>query len=161
VQDTIVAHRLLHEAAARVAPLGWHVQTFARISMLKYMRALPVPLVLDHFGLPRNQDDCEYLVGLLKVPNVYVKLSGPHRLPFDPGPLVRALVAANPERCLWGSDWPHPFTGARDPKVVQPFDAIDDLASLRRLHAWVGNEALFRKILVENPARLYDFPACK
>ena len=73
-----------------------------------------------------------------------MKLSGPHRLPFDPGPLVRALVAANPERCLWGSDWPHS-------------DPIDDAAALKRLHDWVGNAALFRKILVDNPARLYDF----
>jgi predicted TIM-barrel fold metal-dependent hydrolase len=158
VQDPIVAHRLLHEAAARVAPLGWHVQTFARISMLKYMRALPVPLVLDHFGLPRNQDDCEYLVGLLRIPNVYVKLSGAHRLPFDPGPLARALLAANPERCLWGSDWPHPFTGACNFQDVRPFDDIDDAAALKRLHEWAGHDALFRKILVDNPRRLYDFP---
>jgi predicted TIM-barrel fold metal-dependent hydrolase len=58
---------------------------------------------------------------------------------------------------VWGSDWPHPFSGARDPRTVQPFEAIDDAASLACLRAWAGDAALFRKILVENPARLYDF----
>jgi predicted TIM-barrel fold metal-dependent hydrolase len=149
--------KLIEKAARRVAPLGWHVQTFARISILKGLGALPVPLVVDHFGLPADRAEVEYLADLLKTRNVYVKLSGTHRLSMDPGPVVRALVAANPERCLWGSDWPHPASGPRNPRVVQPFDPIDDLASLERLHGWVGDAALFRKILVDNPARLYDF----
>ena len=149
--------KLIEEAAWRVAPLGWHVQTFTRVSLLKDLPALRVPLVIDHFGLPRDQDDCHYLVRLLKTRDVYVKLSGTHRLPMDPGPVVRALVAANPERCLWGSDWPHPPSGPRNPGAVQPFDPIDDLAALERLHGWVGDAALFRKILVDNPAQLYDF----
>jgi predicted TIM-barrel fold metal-dependent hydrolase len=89
---------------------------------------------------------------------LYVKLSAAHRLTIDPGPVVRALLEANPERCVWGSDWPHPFSrGRRDPRTVQPFDPIDDVATLERLHGWVGDPALFRKILVDNPARLYDF----
>lgn len=149
--------KLIEKAARRVAPLGWHVQTFARIPILKGLGALPVPLVVDHFGLPADRAEVEYLADLLKTRNVYVKLSGTHRLSMDPGPVVRALVAANPERCLWGSDWPHPASGPRNPRVVQPFDPIDDLASLERLHGWVGDAALFRKILVDNPARLYDF----
>lgn len=144
-------------AAARVAPLGWHVQAFARIALLRQLQPLPTTLVIDHFGLPRDPADCEYLVRLLRTQDVYVKLSGPHRLAFDPGPLARALVAAAPERCLWGSDWPHPVSGPRNPKAVQPFDRIDDLAALERLHEWIGDDTLFRKILVDNPARLYDF----
>jgi len=149
--------RLIEEAAKRVAPLGWHVQTFARISLLKGLKSLPVPLVLDHFGLPSSEADVEHLASLVREGNTYVKLSGAHRLAMDPAPVVRALVKANPDRCLWGSDWPHPGSGPRHPEVIQPFDRIDDLASLERLHAWVGDEALFRKILVDNPARLYDF----
>ena len=149
--------RLIEEAAQRVAPLGWHVQTFARISLLKGMKSLPVPLVLDHFGLPSSKADVDYLASLLREGNTYVKLSGAHRLAMDPASVVRALVNANPDRCLWGSDWPHPGSGPRNPKEIQPFDRIDDLASLERLHAWVGEAALFRKILVDNPARLYDF----
>jgi predicted TIM-barrel fold metal-dependent hydrolase len=148
---------LIAQAAARVAPLGWHVQAFARIALLKQLQPLPTTLVIDHFGLPRDGADGEYLVRLLRTQDVYVKLSGPHRLPFDPGPLARALVAAAPERCIWGSDWPHPVSGPRNPKAVQPFDRIDDRAGLERLHGWIGDDTLFRKILVDNPARLYDF----
>jgi predicted TIM-barrel fold metal-dependent hydrolase len=71
--------------------------------------------------------------------------------------VARALLEANPERCLWGSDRPHPFTGARDPSKVQPFDAVDDVAALARVHSWAGDAALLRNILADNPARLYDF----
>jgi len=153
VRDSSVAQRMLDETARRVAPLGWHVQLFASMELLKPLR-LPIRVVVDHFGLPRNDDDLDFLIQK----KVFVKLSAPHRVPMDPGRAARALVAAMPERCLWGSDWPHPFTrGARKRDEVQPFDAIDDADALRRFHGWVGDEALFRKILVDNPARLYDF----
>lgn len=161
VQDPATAQRLLEEAAARVAPLGWHVQTFTSISLLRRLdhaiQDFPVPLVIDHFGLPASHADVDYLAALLRAGTAHVKLSGPHRLPMDPGPVVRALVEANPERCVWGSDWPHPTSGARDPRRVQPFDPIDDARSLARLRGWLADRALFRKILVDNPARLYDF----
>jgi predicted TIM-barrel fold metal-dependent hydrolase len=147
----------IEKAAALVAPLGWHVQAFTRVSVLRQLGSLPVPLVVDHFGLTQSMEDVRYLASLLREGNTYVKLSGSHRLPIEPETVVRALLAANPERCVWGSDWPHPFTGSRDPSKVQPFDPIDDAAALRRLHGWVGDPALFRKILVDNPARLYDF----
>lgn len=65
--------------------------------------------------------------------------------------------AAPPQRLSMGSDWPHTPSGARNPDIVQPFDAIDDAAALERWRRWVGDEALFRKILEDNPARLYDF----
>ena len=148
---------LVAHAAARVAPLGWHVETFARIATLNELKPLPTTLVIDHFGLPRDQSDCDYLVRLIRSQDVYVKLSGIQRLPMDPGPLVQALVAAAPERCVWGSDWPHPVSTPRNPKTLQPFDAIDDLASLERLQGWIPDGTLLRKILVDNPARLYDF----
>ena len=160
VHEPAAAQRLLEEAANQVAPLGWHVQTFTKVVLLKqlHLERLPVPLVIDHFGLPRNREDCDYLIHLLKTKNVYVKLSAPHRVPMDPGPVARALIAANPERCLWGTDWPHPFTrGPRQRQEIQPFDPIDERAALQRFHDWVGDATLFRKILVDNPARLYDF----
>jgi predicted TIM-barrel fold metal-dependent hydrolase len=160
VEDPNIARKRLRETAARVAPLGWHVQTFTNLALLRKVRPedLPAPLVIDHFGLPRDRQDCAYLIYLLKTKNVYVKLSAAHRVPIDPGPVARALIAANPERCLWGTDWPHPFTrGPRQRAEVQPFDPVDDVAALERFHGWVGDAALFRKILVDNPARLYDF----
>jgi predicted TIM-barrel fold metal-dependent hydrolase len=160
VGEPAAAQRLLEEAANQVAPLGWHVQTFTKASLLKklHLEHLAVPLVIDHFGLPRERQDCDYLIDLLKTQKVYVKLSAPHRVPTDPGAVARALIGANPERCLWGTDWPHPFTrGPRRPQEIQPFDAIDDRAALARFHDWAGDATLFRKILVDNPARLYEF----
>jgi predicted TIM-barrel fold metal-dependent hydrolase len=160
VNDASTARGRLQEAVARVAPLGWHVQTFTNLALLRKVQIenLPVPLVIDHFGLPRTQEDVDYLASLLRSGKVYVKLSAPHRVPVDAGPVARALIAANPDRCLWGTDWPHPFTrGPRQASEIQPFDRIDDLAALERFHGWVGDAALFRKILVDNPARLYDF----
>ena len=149
--------QLVARAAARVGLLGWHVQAFARIAILKVLKPLPTTLVIDHFGLPRDQADCEYLVRLIRTQDVYVKLSSPQRLPMDPGPLVQALVAAAPERCVWGSDWPHPVSGAHNPKAVQPFDEVDDVAALERLQEWIPDEKVLRKILVDNPVRLYEF----
>lgn len=149
--------QLVAKAAARVGLLGWHVQAFARIAILKDLKPLPTTLVLDHFGLPRDQSDCEYLVRLIRTQDIYVKLSAPHRLPMDAGPLVQALVAAAPERCVWGSDWPHPVSAAHNPKAVQPFDAIDDVAALERLRGWIPDDKVLRKILVDNAVRLYEF----
>ena len=133
------------------------MQTFARIAILKELKPLPTTLVIDHMGLPRDPSDCEHLVRLIRTQDVYVKLSAPHRLPMDAGPLVQALVAAAPERCVWGSDWPHPVSAAHNPKAVQPFDDIDDVAALERLREWIPDQKVLRKILVDNPVRLYEF----
>jgi predicted TIM-barrel fold metal-dependent hydrolase len=155
IPDPVAAQRLLDDAAARIGP-GMHVQVFTNLKLLRQVKRLPPRLVIDHFGSPRDEADAAFLVSLVKA-GAYVKLSGPHRCGVDPGALVRRLLAASAERCVWGSDWPHPPSGARDAAQVQPFDAIDDAAALERLRGWVGDAALFRKILVDNPARLYDF----
>jgi len=166
-RDPAVALRKLEQAAARVAPLGWHVQTFASLQVLSTLKssieALPVPLVVDHFGLPSPGADYAAVVSLVRSGKAYVKLSAPHRFAVQPDyadaePFVRALLAANPERLLWGSDWPHPGTGPRErPRDIQPFDAVDDARALERLAGWVSSPAQLEKILVTNPARLYDF----
>jgi predicted TIM-barrel fold metal-dependent hydrolase len=161
VDDAATAQRLLDEMAARVARLGWHLQIFGRTRLLRALdisvERLTLPIVVDHFGLAADDDDLAWLGEQMASGRLYVKLSAPHRVAFDTGPLARALIAANPERCLWGSDWPHPAVTARDPRQVQPFDAVDDAAALARLQGWASVPALFRKILVDNPARLYDF----
>lgn len=86
----------IEEAATRAAPLGWHVQVFARVSVLRRFKPLAVPLVVDHFGLPGTGDEVRYLAHLVNRQQVYVKLSAAHRLAIDPGPVVRALLEANP-----------------------------------------------------------------
>jgi predicted TIM-barrel fold metal-dependent hydrolase len=161
VNDPAVALRSLRAASAKAEKMGWHVQIFTGIAIIRSLHQslleLPVPLVIDHFGLPQDQG-VEPLVDLVRRGKAYVKLSAAHRFPADPAPIARALAQANPERLLWGSDWPHPGTsGPRSRDAIQPFDAIDDRAALERLAEWLPDANLRRKVLVENPARLYDF----
>jgi predicted TIM-barrel fold metal-dependent hydrolase len=160
--DPAAALQALQEAAGRAKPLGWHVQVFTTIGLMEQLesalRDFTVPLVVDHFGLPQD-GKIDPLVRLVRRGVAYVKLSATHRFPADPAPLARALAEANPARVLWGTDWPHPggAHGVRSRDASQSFDAIDDRAALARLAAWFPDANLRRKILVENPARLYDF----
>ena len=173
VHDPAEARRQLEDAAAKVAPLGWHVQTYARLPVLALLEdaihALPVPLVIDHFGgaaaaRGTDQPGFEVLRALLRDGNAWVKISAAYRISddadwVDAAPLARALVAANSDRVVWGTDWPHPGGGGgpRSPDVVEPFFPIDDGHALNALRKWVGDPLQLRKILVDNPARLYGF----
>ena len=163
----------LRWAAARVAPLGWHVQVFADLDLIdalhEVIRGLPVALVVDHFGHMRaehglDQPGISTLRALVAAGKAWVKLSAAQRVSAlpdcaDVAPIARALIAANPERMLWGSDWPHPGGGfaARDPAEIEPFHPVDDGAALNRLALWAGDADTLAAILVRNPARLYDF----
>jgi predicted TIM-barrel fold metal-dependent hydrolase len=72
--------------------------------------------------------------------------------------LARALIKANPQRILWGSDWPHPDTGSgRKPDDVSPPLRVDDGRLLNLLATWAPDETLRKTILVNNPATLYGF----
>lgn len=176
--DPKVAQRLLEQAAARVAPLGWHVQTYTNLPVIvelaEAIARLPVPLVIDHFGRAPaakgvTQPGFDVLLDLVKRGNTWVKLSAPHRISTAPdcadvAPLARALIAANPERMLWGTDWPHPgghprgqADAGRSPDVIEPFNPVDDGNALNRFARWVGDQSRLQKILVDNPARLYGF----
>jgi predicted TIM-barrel fold metal-dependent hydrolase len=171
--DPVIAGRLLREAADRVAPLGWHVQVYTNVKLLaslhRDLTTLPAPLVVDHFGRamaapgPR-QPGFDALLDLVRTGRAWVKLSAAHRIaavPDDAGPLAAALIAANPARMLWGSDWPHPGGRARTPAertTIEEFNPVDDGQALNRLRRWAGQAATLRMILVDNPARLYGFP---
>jgi len=168
VHDPAAARREIEQAAARVAPLGWHVQVFTNIGVIAALKEaileLQTPLVVDHFGLPQHGDGFDVLVSLVRAGRVYVKLSGAHRFFRDPDAdapaYARALIEADPGRVVWGSDWPHPpSAGAArsEPLRPAPFERVDDARAIERLRSWAPDEGLFRKILVENPARLYDF----
>jgi len=172
--DPAVARELLADAARRVAPLGWHVQIYTNLSVLdslhEAIRSLPVPLVIDHFGRADaargvSQPGFAALVSLVRSGKAYVKLSAPHRVSGQPdhadaAVIARALIESNPDRMLWGTDWPH--SGGRPgvprrPEVIEPFTRVDDGAALNRLGSWVPDAVRLRKILAENPARLYGF----
>lgn len=175
VVDPAAAWSSLSALADRIAPLGWHLQTFTQLSVIdalaERLRTLPVPLVVDHFGgakadLGVAQPGFDALLRLVADGRAYVKLSAAYRVSqladaADVAPLARALIAANPERMLWGSDWPHPGgarrTGAsRD--EIEPFHVVDDGAALDRLADWGDrDDAILDAILAVNPARLYGY----
>jgi len=149
---------------SRIRPLGWHLEfLFPGKDILELMpvfRSLKVPLSIAHFayqpatagvGAPGFQA----LLSLVKEGNTWIKISGANRVsrgdlpPYDDvAPMAHALIAANPERIMWGTDWPHP-----NKYVVNPNDG--DLVDA--LGEWVTDEAMRRKILVDVPAKFYRF----
>jgi predicted TIM-barrel fold metal-dependent hydrolase len=169
------ARRLLNRAAERVAPLGWHVQTYTNLAILAALEDailnLPVTLVVDHFGRPKaslgsSQPGFGRLIDLLRSGKVYVKISAPYRISTEPNypdaaPIAKAMIAANPDRVVWGTDWPHPGAARsgmpRDPAKIEPFRKEDDGGALNRLVGWTNDRLELQKILVDNPARLYQF----
>ena len=148
--------------AARIAPLGWHLQLYldgaALPALAPVLAGLPVPVVIDHMGQVATakgvaHPEFQALLRLLGGGRAWVKLCGyrssAQGFPFaDTLEQARALIAAAPERCLWGTDWPHPnFLGTMP----------DDGALFDLLGAWAPAEADRRRILVDNPAALYEF----
>jgi predicted TIM-barrel fold metal-dependent hydrolase len=165
---------MVEALAGRIAPLGWHLQVFVGISVLDELAPLvmrlPCDVVFDHMGLPDatrgpTQAGFPALLKLLESGRAWVKLSGPYRVSRDEYgnaevvALARALVAANPERIVWGSDWPHigkhahAVHGEAPPVEYRPLD-YGRLLSL--LAEWVTPGDLTR-ILVRNAEKLYGF----
>jgi len=146
--------------ARRLAEVGWHLQLFVTTAMIvalaPVLRAAPCEIVFDHFAqLPLRRWEADpawpVVLDLLQSGRAWVKLSSPYSLDeadsFAAGDLARALVAAVPERMVWGSNWPHP-NARRSP---------DDAALLDAVAEWVPDAATRQAILADNPARLYGF----
>lgn len=148
--------------ASRLAERGWHLQLLIDVSEFHDLEArlnhLPVPVVIDHMGHVACRKGIEQagfkaLCRSMASGKAWVKLSAGYRntqrnrLPYiDTHPFARRLIDANPEQCVWGSDWPHPHIC-----VPMPNDGplLDELA------AWAPESAVRQKILVDNPDRLY------
>lgn len=162
-------------AVARIKARGWHVQLYTTLAMISAIRDLvlasPVPAVFDHFGgleasLGLEQPGFADLIALVKSGKAYVKISGAYRSSKlapdyqDMVPYARALIAANADRIVWGTDWPHPDSAqveGRKATDIAPFHPIDDGRLLNQLPVWAPNADVRKKILVDNPARLYGF----
>ena len=150
------------ELVARVRPLGWHVVLhFDAADLVRFhamLERLPVPFVIDHMGRVPTKDGLEQrpfqvLLATLHLANCWVKISGAERISSGPPfaeavPFARALLTAAPDRVLWGTDWPHPNI-----KKHMPNDG--DLIDLIPL--FMPDAAVQRKVLVDNPQRLYGF----
>ena len=146
--------------APRLADRGMHLQMLLHADrhmeeIAADLDALPVPLVIDHAGWPHDADapGVERLCALLAEGGVWVKLSGVYRFAEPPwtdaDPLIRRLVEANPERCLWGSDWPHIML--RDAEMPDAGRLLD--AFMRAVERPEDRQ----RVLVDNPAALFGF----
>lgn len=171
--DPALARQRLQATLAQINGRSWHIQIYTRLSVIaaiiEQINAALVPIVFDHFGgaqaaLGVQQPDFDTLVSLVRSGKVYVKISGAYRASTQPpdypdvAPLARALIAANPQRILWGTDWPHPQTVSNNKTTdISPLLQIDDGHLLNLLATWVPDAALRKTILVENPAKLYGF----
>jgi 2-pyrone-4,6-dicarboxylate lactonase len=148
----------VRRAAARATPRGWHIQfytpgTIVR-DLLPFLADLQDPFVIDHMGYMLEADGLTpavftRLLGVLEQGSCWIKLSGPYRIAKNKPlssvePLGRALVAARPDRLIWGSDWPHLPDGQRDTGEL-----------LNLLADWAPNEADRTQILVHAPTALF------
>ena len=148
--------------AKRLAEIGWHLQIHMggpRIGELApALAASPVPVVIDHMGRVdaskgTQHADFQALLALMKHKHVWVKVSGSERIsrqraPWkDAAPFARKLVAEFGERCVWGTDWPHPNLD----EVPDDGDLVDLIAEM------APSDAERRALLVDNPKRLYGF----
>jgi len=152
------------DVLARIRPFGWHVDLhFDAGDLLQFeqlLRGLPVPFIIDHMGRVPTSQGLEQapFQQLLKLARhnerCWVKISGSERIsssgpPFtDAVPFAQTLIAAAPERVLWGTDWPHPNISRHMPND----GALVDLIPLM-----MPDKALQQRILVDNPQRLYQF----
>jgi predicted TIM-barrel fold metal-dependent hydrolase len=175
VNDPNVARPRFTAAVERMKARGWHVQIYTNLPLIPAIKDLvaasPVPVVFDHFSgaqaaLGVEQPGFADLVELVKSGKAYVKISGAYRASKlapdyeDVIPFAKALIAANPDRIVWGTDWPHPDTIVPPGKQVAdviPLYQIDDGRLLNQLAVWAPDAATRKKILVDNPARLYGF----
>ncbi|MDJ1017387.1 MAG: amidohydrolase family protein [Paracoccaceae bacterium] len=157
---------LTWEGALAMAPAltdaGMHIQMLAHADrhmpeLADGVRAAPCPVVFDHCGWPADGVTAESggfraLLALVSEGHAWVKLSATYRVSPDwteAAALVEALVRANPERCLWGSDWPHLMLGGAE--------MPDAGALLNAFLETVPDSATRRQILVTNPERLFGF----
>jgi D-galactarolactone isomerase len=154
---------MMEPLSARVNALGWHIQINAPAA--KIMEVMPIlervasPIVFDHLAHIPQPDGVSHplyakVLALIDKGRTWVKLSGAYAdtkvgppTYADSSAVARAYAKAAPERCVWGSDWPHP-TEKDKPDDAILFDLLSD---------WAPDEKVRHRILVENPAALYGF----
>jgi predicted TIM-barrel fold metal-dependent hydrolase len=173
--STDSARQRFQRALVQLGSRPWHIQFYTTPAVIAALEdsvmQSAVPVVFDHFGGAQASNGVEQpgfgaLLRLVRAGKAYVKISGAYRSSSqrpdyaDVAPLAKALIAANPSRILWGTDWPHPDSSqvaGRASTDIAPLLPIDDGRLMNQLAAWAPDSALRRTILVENPARLYGY----
>jgi predicted TIM-barrel fold metal-dependent hydrolase len=175
VFDPAAAAKKLETAVQQIQGRPWHLQIYSRLSVIDALKEqfdkVPVPIVFDHFAgtqAERGPEQAGFgtVCGLVNSGKAYVKVSGAYRASnaapdySEVAAFANALVSANPDRLVWGSDWPHPDAAkvdGRQPTDLAPALQIDDGRVLNLLAEWVPDAPTRQKILVDNPKRLYEF----
>ncbi len=155
---------MIEPLADRINQLGWHLQLSlpaeVTVQLKNVLPKLPARLVFDHIArIPPDPGTShpafKVILGLIDRGKTWVKLSGAYLMSkvgpptyADTGAVARAFAQAAPERMLWGSNWPHPPEKIRKPDDATLFDLLAE---------WVPDEALRRRILVQNPEEVYGF----
>jgi predicted TIM-barrel fold metal-dependent hydrolase len=146
----------------RIKDMGWHLEVLIHVhefdDLRGVMNSMAVDVVVGHLGYMKSGHGIENpgfqeFLDLVRDGNCWVKLTGSYRiteeddLPYgDVAPVARALIDANPDRMIWGSDWPHPVFWGKMPNDGALFDQLED---------WAPDSVTRQKILVDNPNRLY------
>jgi len=157
---------MIEPLSKRINALGWHIQINAPaarlMEIMPILERVPSPVVFDHLAHIPQPDGVNHPLfakvrALLDKGHAWVKLSGAYAdskvgppTYADSSAVARAYATAAPERCVWGSDWPHP--------TEQQKELPDDAVLFDLLTDWVPDEKTRHRVLVENPATLYDFP---
>lgn len=151
--------------ARRLKPFGWHVEFLLHVDEFPHLdrdlENFPVDVSFGHLGYMRTDKPIttpgfQALLRLMQSGKAWVKLTAPYRISpntmphADTNAFAHALITANPDRVVWGSDWPHVMLNW---KIPMPNDG--DIADL--LGTWAPDAALREKILAANPAALYGF----
>jgi len=170
--DPRIAGKQFQEAVKRMKARNWHVQVNTSLAMVIALKdqfaASPVPIVFDHFcnadtDLGVGQAGFTELLQLVRSGKAYVKISvtaGPRKDYTGFAPLAKALIAANPDRIVWATNWPHPNSvtpPGRKKTDLTPLFQVDDGLVLNLLPTWAPDAGMRKKILVDNPAKLYGF----
>ncbi len=159
-----IATAAIPDLAARIAPLRWHIEFLFPgkdiIALMPTLAAVRVPISIAHFAYQPatagvSAPGFKALIELMRRGNTWMKISGANRvsatdlLPYDDvKPMAEALIEAAPDRIMWGTDWPHPNKYLVNPNDGDLVGAFGD---------WVTDDAMRRRIMVDNPAEFYRF----
>jgi 2-pyrone-4,6-dicarboxylate lactonase len=158
-----IGFEALESLAARIAPMGWHVQLLTTperlVEVAPRLPALPVDVVIDHMAYIKPPDGTNnpayaVMLDLLKTGRTWVKISGAYRNSLqnhdwtDVDDVATGLIAARPDRLVWGTDWPHTH-------IAKPMHRTGETLDI--LGRWMPDAALRKRVLVDNPAALYGF----
>ena len=152
------------ELEARIKPFNWHIEWLFPgkdiVSLMPVFEKMTTPMSIGHFAYQPamagvEAEGFQALLKLMRDGNTWIKISGANRVsatdlpPYDDcQPMARALIEANADHVMWGTDWPHPNKFEVNPNDADPVEAFGQ---------WVPDEAMRKRIMVDNPAKFYGF----